>query len=158
MSVDVSIRPVIDSDLDRFFEFQRDPEAVRMAAFTPDDPDDRSAFYAHWARVRANPRVVNRTVVLDGEVVGNAATYPDDGILEVTYWVDREHWGRGIASKALSLLIEETPERPLRARAVSDNLGSLRVLQKAGFVVINEQSDFAPGRGERVVELILQLD
>jgi RimJ/RimL family protein N-acetyltransferase len=158
MSGDVSIRPVIDSDLDRFFEFQRDPEAIRMAAFTADNPDDRSAFDAHWARIRANPLVVNRTIVLDGEIVGNAATYPDGEFLEVTYWVDRAHWGRGIASRALGLLLEDTPERPLRARAVADNLGSLRVLHKAGFVVIDEQSDFAPGRGEQVVEFILQLD
>jgi hypothetical protein len=40
----VALRPVDDSDLDVLFEQVRDPESVRMAAFTAADPDDRAAF------------------------------------------------------------------------------------------------------------------
>lgn len=36
------------------------PEGVRMAAFTPEDPDDRNAFDAHMSRVRSSPDVTLR--------------------------------------------------------------------------------------------------
>jgi hypothetical protein len=41
--VDGVLREVVDSDLDAFFEHQREPEANRMAAFLA---RDREAFYA----------------------------------------------------------------------------------------------------------------
>jgi RimJ/RimL family protein N-acetyltransferase len=81
-----------------------------------------------------------------------------DGQAEVTYWVDRAAWGRGIASRALALLLEEVPTRPLRARAASDNAGSLRVLEKAGFRIIGTEVAFARARGAEIEETILRLD
>jgi hypothetical protein len=44
--VDVSLRPIEDADLDALFDLMRDPESVRMAAFTAKDPDDRTALLA----------------------------------------------------------------------------------------------------------------
>ena len=52
----------------------------------------------------------------------------------------------------------ETAERPVYARAASDNVGSLRVLEKAGFRRVGVNRDFAPGRGEEIEETILRLD
>ena len=48
----VILRDVIDSDLPTFFEHQRDPEAVRMAAFRS---RDHEAFMTHWAKLRSKP-------------------------------------------------------------------------------------------------------
>ncbi|HEY3504352.1 MAG TPA: GNAT family N-acetyltransferase [Actinocatenispora sp.] len=154
----VTLRPCEPSDLDHFFAFQRDPEAVRMAAFTPADRDDRAAFDAHWAKILADPTILNRTITVDGTVVGSIATYPDDGHNEVTYWVDRAWWGRGVASAALAALLAEVPTRPLRARVADGNPGSLRVLTRNGFRVVGEDSGFAPGRGEIIREYVLLLD
>ena len=126
-----ALRPVEVSDLDAIFEQMRDPESVRMAAFTPEDPNDRSAFDAHMAKIMS-------------------AT-------EVTYWIDRTCWGQGIATRALRLLLEEISVRPIRARAASDNAGSLRVLQKAGFHPIGTEVAFAPGRAAEIEETILEL-
>jgi RimJ/RimL family protein N-acetyltransferase len=44
------------------------------------------------------------------------------------------------------------------ARAASDNVGSLRVLEKAGFRPVGVDRGFAPGRGEEIEETILRLD
>ena len=49
-------------------------------------------------------------------------------------------------------------DRPIFARAATDNIGSLRVLQKCGFMIIGENKDFANGRGEETEEYILRLD
>ena len=154
----IALRPITDSDLDRLFDQTRDPESVRMAAFTPRDPDDRPAFDAHMARVLSSPENTTLAIVCDGDLVGSIAAFVVDGETEVTYWIDRAVWGRGIASRALELLLELVPARPIYARAASDNAGSLRVLQKSGFKVIGTDNAFAPGRKMRIQETILRKD
>ena len=155
---EVALRPIEDSDLDALFEQMRDPESVRMAAFTAEDPDDRAAFDAHMARVRALPEVINRVVTVDGRLVGSIASFVIEGDAEVTYWIDRSFWGQGIASRALALLMESVPVRPVFARVASDNLGSLKVLQKAGFAITGTVVSFANARNAEIEETILRLD
>ena len=76
----------------------------------------------------------------------------------MTYWVDRAAWGRGIARRALELLMDLVPVRPLHARAASNNVGSLRVLQKSGFKIIGTENSFAPGRNSTIEETIVRKD
>ncbi|QQM44204.1 GNAT family N-acetyltransferase [Streptomyces liliifuscus] len=155
---EVVLREVHDSDLPVFFRQMMDPESVRMAAFTAKDPTDRDAFDAHWKRIRALPDVVNRTILVDGDVVGSAAVYGSPGEREVTYWIDRAYWGRGIATGALLALLDAVSERPLFARAAADNVGSLRVLEKCGFRVSGQDRGFANARGEEIDEVVLTLE
>ncbi len=155
--MEVALRPVHDSDLPVFFRQMNDPESLRMAAFTPKDPADRDAFDAHWKRIRALPGVLNRTVLADGDVVGSAAVYGEPGEREVTYWIDRAYWGKGIATAALRDLLAEESERPLHARVAADNPASRRVLEKCGFVVSGHDRGFANARGEEIDELVLTL-
>ena len=155
--INLRLREVRDDDLPVFFEYNRDPEAVGMAAFTSKDPDDRAAFDAHWARIRAADDVLNRTIEIDGRVVGSVSSYVQDGDTEVTYWLGREFWGRGIATAALAGFLNEQTTRPIYARAVKDNAGSLRVMEKCGFVVIGEDRGFANARGQEVDEYVLEL-
>ncbi|MFD4026555.1 GNAT family N-acetyltransferase [Streptomyces sp. NPDC058576] len=154
----MALRPVQDGDLPLFFGWMSDPEATRVAAFTPKDPTDRAAFDAHWARIRAGSSgVVMRTVVADGVVVGHVGAYGDVGDRQVTYWIGRAHWGRGLATAALLAFLDETPTRPLHARAAADNLGSRRVLEKCGFVVTGTDRGFAQARDEEIDEVLVTL-
>ncbi|TKT00129.1 GNAT family N-acetyltransferase [Streptomyces lasalocidi] len=155
--MEIALRAVHDSDLPVFFRQMNDPEALRMAAFTPKDPADRDAFEARWVRIRASD-AVTRTVLADGDVVGSAAVYGSPGEREVTYWLDRAYWGRGIATSALRALLAEVTERPLYARTATDNTGSLRVLEKCGFRVTGRASGFAEARGGETEEFVLVLD
>ncbi|WP_207915526.1 GNAT family N-acetyltransferase [Micromonospora sp. 15K316] len=157
MTADLRLRPVRDDDLPEFYRHQSDPEAIRMAAFTADDPDDRRAFAAHWHRVRTDPEIVSRTVTVDGRVVGYVLAFPVGKQTEVSYWIDRQHWGRGYATRALDNLLRELPQRPVHARAAKDNLGSLAVLRKCGFVIRGEDHGYAAGRGRDVEEYVLEL-
>jgi RimJ/RimL family protein N-acetyltransferase len=154
----VSLRPVEDRDLDALFRQASDPESVRMAAFTAADQADRRAFLDRVSRLRADARVTHLVIDVDGAAVGTIGSFRLDGRREVTYWVDRAQWGKGIASAALQLLLAEIAERPVYARAASDNLGSLRVLEKAGFRRVGVDRGFAAGRGEEIEETILRLD
>jgi RimJ/RimL family protein N-acetyltransferase len=152
----IALREVHDSDLPVFFRQMNDPEALRMAAFTPEDPADRDAFETHWRKIRASADVV-RTILGDGDVIGSAAVYGEPGEREVTYWVDRAYWGRGVATAALRVLLAEVPDRPLYARAAADNTGSLRVLEKCGFEKSAHARGFAPARGEEIDEVVFHL-
>ncbi|MBT3167283.1 GNAT family N-acetyltransferase [Streptomyces sp. Vc74B-19] len=156
--MDVALRPVHDSDLPVFYRQMNDPEALRMAAFTPEDPADRDRFDAHWAHIRSSPGIVARTVLADGDVVGTASVYGEAGEREVTYWIDRAYWGKGIATAALRALLAEVTDRPLYARVAEDNAGSLRVLRKCGFEVTGKARAYAPGRGADTDELVLGLE
>ncbi|MFD5158975.1 GNAT family N-acetyltransferase [Streptomyces hawaiiensis] len=156
--MNVELRQVHDSDLPVFYRQLNDPESLHLAAFTPEDPADRAAFDTRWSRMRSSPDVVARTVLADGDVVGSAAVYGVPGEREVTYWIDRAYWGKGIATVALRALLAEVPERPLYARAASDNAGSLRVLEKCGFRVAATAQGFAPARGAEIDETVLILE
>ncbi|MEV7191878.1 GNAT family N-acetyltransferase [Streptomyces sp. NPDC093510] len=153
----VDLREVHDSDLPVFYRQMNDPEAALMAAFTPKDPADRDAFEAHWAKMRGSADVVVRTVLADGDVVGSAGVYGAPGEREVTYWIDRAYWGRGLATAALRHLLDLERDRPLYARAAADNAGSIRVLEKCGFRLSATERGYAAARGAEIDEVVLVL-
>lgn len=126
----VRLRAVEDSDLEVFFQHQADPQAVEMAAFPAREWDQ---FAAHWAKLRADDTKFVRTIVADDSVAGNIGSWRDSGQQLLGYWVGREWWGRGVATKALALLADEVSTRPLYAHVVAHNIGSIRVLEKGGF-------------------------
>lgn len=153
----LSLRPVTDDDIAVFFEHQQDPTACHMAAFTGEDPSDRSAHDAHWAKIRGIESIVIRTITAEEEVMGHVASFLREGDREVTYWIGRPHWGRGVATTALAQFLEIDDTRPLYARAAKDNLASIRVLEKCGFKVCEETKGFANARGAEIDELVLRL-
>lgn len=153
----VALRLVEGADLDAIFDQMRDPASVRMAAFTTDNPNDRTAFDSHMAKVMGSPDVTMRAVTDADRLVGTIASFVLEGETEVTYWIDRSSWGKGLASRALALFLQDIYVRPLRARVASYNIGSLRVLQKNGFRSVGTQTSYAAARGTEIEETLLEL-
>ena len=154
---DVRLRDVEEGDLPMFFEQQLDPEANHMAAFTAKDPADRMAFEAHWAKILGDATITLKTILFGDHIAGSVLSHAWFGKPEVSYWLGRQYWGRGIATKALSEFLGYVTVRPLYARSAKDNVASLRVLAKCGFVISGEDKGFANARGEDVEEFILEL-
>jgi RimJ/RimL family protein N-acetyltransferase len=136
--VDGVLREVVDSDLDAFFEHQREPEANRMAACPA---RDREAFDAHWRRLLADDSLTKKTIVYEGEVAGNVGCWEQEGRRFVGYWIGREFWGKGLATRALQELTGEVTQRPLHAWVATSNLASIRVLEKCGFVRVGSHKN-----------------
>jgi RimJ/RimL family protein N-acetyltransferase len=153
----VVLRDVTDGDLPIFFEQESDSEANYMAAFTRKVPADRAAFDAHWTRIRADPTIRVKTILFDGLVAGNVLSYRESGRPEVSYWIGRKFWGKGIATKALFAFLRLQAIRPIYARVAKDNVASIRVLEKCGFRTVGEARGFANARGAGVEELLLEL-
>ena len=151
-ALEVVLRPVADDDVDVFFRNQLDAEASEMAAF---ESRQRDGHFAHWDRILSDETVLIRTIVLDGRVAGNVVSWSADGRRLVGYWIGKEFWGRGVATVALRSFLEEIPERPLHAYVAAHNLGSIRVLEKCGFIVRPEAQE--PRKPDDVEELLMKL-
>lgn len=129
---DVRLRPVVDDDLEAFLAYEHDEEAVRRSRFTP---RPREAFMTHWRqRVLGDDTVLVRTVTVAGDVAGSVVAWWDGDRRFIGYWLGRVYWGRGIGSRALTLFLECEKNRPLYADPFSGNTGSVRLLEKLGFL------------------------
>jgi len=113
-----------------------------MAAFPP---RERDAFMEHWGSILQDASGVHRTIELDGAVAGFVVLFGFEGRREVGYWVGREFWGRGIATRALAAFLDEVPERPIYAGVAETNVASIRVLEKCGFTVAEANAEEHPG-------------
>jgi RimJ/RimL family protein N-acetyltransferase len=152
------LRELRDEDLAVLFEQWADPVAAQMAAFTAPDHMDRNAFERRWSRLRADETVIARVIIVDGEVAGTIASWGDPDEREVTYWIGRSYWGRGIATGALNAFLTVDRSRPLHARVAFDNVASHRVLEKCGFRVIATERGFAEARSGEIEEFVLRLE
>jgi RimJ/RimL family protein N-acetyltransferase len=147
----VRLRNIEPDDLPIFYEQQLDPDATRMAAFPA---RDRASFDTHWERnILGNPDAITQTILVDGEIAGNIGSWSQEGVRLVGYWIGKEYWGKGVATRALSAFLHVVTDRPLYAHVVKHNIGSIRVLEKCGFSM--EQKVEVAGDG--VVELVLVL-
>jgi RimJ/RimL family protein N-acetyltransferase len=140
----VQLRDVVETDLPAFYEQQLDPDATRMAAFPA---RDRNSFMAHWAKILADKNVQIQTILFDGQVAGNIVSFEQSGKREIGYWLGKDFWGKGIASRALSEFLVQVKIRPLYAYVAKHNIASQRVLEKCGFNLDGEEGE----------ELILKL-
>jgi RimJ/RimL family protein N-acetyltransferase len=135
--MEIILRETTLEDVPILFEHQRDTVAAEMAAFPSRDWD---AFVAHDARLRVDPTAIRRTIVAGGEVVGSIGLWGEDE-REIGYWIDRAAWGNGIASAAVAALLAEVHERPLTAHVAEHNVGSMRVLERNGFVETGREQE-----------------
>jgi RimJ/RimL family protein N-acetyltransferase len=150
----VLLREVIESDLPILFEHQNEPEANDMAAFPARAWD---AFKAHWRKLLADESIVKMIIIFDGQVAGNIVCFGAANEREVGYWIGKEYWGKGIATRALAAFLDPLTDRPLYAHVAKHNIGSKRVLEKCGFTISGEDKGF-PYSGVEVEEFIMILE
>ena len=153
----VTLRKTVTDDLAIFFTFQLDKDANYLAAFTSKDPTDRTAYLQKYTKFLDDPKINMMTIVADDIIVGSVAKFEMEGEAEFTYWIDKNFWGKGIATKALETFLTLENTRPIFARAAFDNFGSQRVLEKFGFVMVGKDKGFSNARQTEVEEHIYKL-
>jgi RimJ/RimL family protein N-acetyltransferase len=150
--VTVDLRDVTEDDLPILFEYQLDPVAADMAAFPAREQD---VFMAHWTKIMADETVITRAVLVGGQVAGDIVSFERLGLREVGYWIGRDHWGKGVATEALSAFLRVDRTRPLFARVATHNVASIRVLEKCGFTIADADLDPI---GDGVEETVLKFN
>jgi RimJ/RimL family protein N-acetyltransferase len=151
----VRLRDIDRNDLTTLYEFQLDPIANQLAATNPRSVD---AFDSHWAAILGDTSVVAKAILLDADLAGCVSCFKSDGFDSVGYWIGRQFWGQGVATRALRLLLTEVPVRPLHARVAVANVASMRVLQKCAFVIVRYQHSPGDDRFLECEEAILELN
>ncbi len=151
---EVVLRDVTADDFVIFYNHQREPDAVQMAAFPSREWE---AFLAHWAKVQANEAVTKQTILYDGQVAGHIVSFEHEGQREIGYWIGKEFWGLGIATRALEAFLSAYHTRPLYAHVAKHNIGSRRVLEKCGFERCGEDCWTPVPGGDPVEEYIFIL-
>lgn len=153
----IKLRPTEISDLDFLFQFQLDKEGGYLAAFMPKDPTDKAAFIAKYTKLLSDQTVNNQTILFDNNIVGSIAKFEMQGEAEITYWIDRNFWSKGIATTALKNFLRVEHARPIFGRVAFDNFGSQKVLEKCGFIKIGSDKGFANARQTEIEEYIYKL-
>ncbi len=136
-------RPTSD-DVAVIFAYASDVEVTRWLAWPRHrTPDDARAFVefadAAWARDGVGPLLIVERA--SGEVIGSTGLDLRGGGLATTgYVLTRAAWGRGYASEALAGIVELARAHGLARLSACvhpDNLASIRVLEKGGFVQVS---------------------
>jgi len=153
----VKLRKTQESDLEFLFQFQLDREAIYLAAFTPKDPTDKKAYFEKFTKLLNDPTINTQTIWVDEAIVGSIAKFELEGDTEITYWIDRNFWGQGIATTALKTFLTIESTRPIFGRVAFDNVGSQKVLEKCGFIRIGKDTGFANARQAEIEEFIYKL-
>lgn len=156
-SPNITLSKTIESDLHTLFEFQLDKEGIYLAAFTPENPADKAAYIEKYSKFLSDPTINMKTIRVGDEIAGSISKFVMFGDAEITYWIDRKYWGKGIATLALEQFLKIETTRPIHGRVAFDNFGSQKVLEKCGFEKIGTDKGFANGRNEEVEEFIFQL-
>jgi RimJ/RimL family protein N-acetyltransferase len=156
MNNTVLLREVKEEDLPIFFEHQRDKEANQMAAFPTREWE---AFMKHWTtKILGDKAVFKNTILFKGIVAGNIVSWEQSGNQEVGYWIGKEFWGYGIATKALSEFLHLLNIRPLYAHVAKHNIASLKVLNRCGFTISGEEKVSSEAFDNEIEEFILKLE
>lgn len=156
--MNLTLKPTTLQDLDLLFLYQKDEVSNQMAAFTAEDPNDKEAYMEKWLKIIENPAINMQTIFMDNINVGSVLCFEMMGETNVSYWIDRQYWGKGIATKALNLFLEKVRKRPLVGRTAFDNYGSQKVLKNCGFTLSGKEADFANARNKKIEEFIFTIE
>ncbi len=155
---EIILRKTQITDLEFFFMFQLDDEANYLAAFTAKDPTNKTAYLQKYSKFLNDPTKNTQTIIVDNIIAGSIAKFEIEGNAEITYWIDKIFWGKGVATKALKEFLKTEPARPIFGRVAFDNFGSQKVLEKCNFVRIGADKGFANARQAEIEEFIYKLD
>lgn len=132
----VSLVPLESAYAGSYFQLSLHSDVWRLADL---HPMVELAEVDHHIEDLKTSRNTDSFAILDSnnDFVGAASVKHRDGLAEITYWIGRPFWGKGIATIAVSELLKILRFRAgvsrIGARMYRGNLPSLRVAEKCGF-------------------------
>lgn len=137
----LSLRTFRPDDLEAVARICGDPEVMRYVGRSGKAlaPEAAGALLTLFERSwRERPAGVLACELESGQLAGWCGFFPLDGgpETEIAYVLDRQHWGRGLATEAVRATVDWALDSGTLTRVVAvtwpDNLASQRVLEKAG--------------------------
>ncbi len=136
------LRPWRHGDLDDLIRLGNNINIWRQLRDLFPHPYTREAG-ERWLEIAVAPDPTVFVIEYDGQFAGGIGYHPGRDIdrcsAEVGYWVGESFWGKGIATRAIELLIKKAKDRNgltrLFAVPFASNSASRRVLGKNGFTL-----------------------
>jgi len=123
-------------DADCLFEWRNDPDTRKASHST-----ERIEVADHMQWLKASLYNPNRRLYVAEKKhvpVGTVRADFDNGTWTLSWSVSPRYRGKGIASQMLALAVEEFNE-PLAAEVKAQNIASIKVAQRTGFILQQEQ-------------------
>ncbi len=153
----ISLRDLIKDDALIIAEYAGDYDIAKMVATMP-HPYSLEDAYAFLDKIKGQIKAGeghSLAITFDGDFAGSIGWfYNEEHVLEIGYWVAKPYWGKGVACKALALILELVKvecadETEVLGNYMEENPASGRVLEKNGFVRDGRGEDcFSLARGE----------
>lgn len=125
----IALRQMTMNDADRMLEWKNYPETREFAIQTHEVIKKEN--HIKWLYKNL---IHFRIIECDGEVCGAVRVQDND----VSIWIDREFWGKGIATGVIKMVSKEGTT----AKIVAGNIASLIVFIKAGFLPMSYQNGY----------------
>src|SRR5690242_8874512 len=155
---EILLRPTAAADAEAIAAGLDDPDCARFMVMIPSPYTraDADAWVERCMAVWQTGESYPFTIVdqQTGDFLGAIELSPEDTI---GYWITRDARGRGIATRALTLVCEWAKQRPLRLTHL-DNVASQRVAEKAGFTRVGITTEHPPFKDETREAAVFQLD
>lgn len=155
----VALRDALKADAPVIAELANDYEVAKMVATMP-HPYALEDAYVFLDKIKEKFKAGkghSLAISVGGDFAGMAGWfYNEDNVLEIGYWVGRKFWGRGIAGKAVELILDvirkECPDATeVIAQYMTENPASGRVLEKNGFAIEGSSDGcFSIARDEKI--------
>jgi RimJ/RimL family protein N-acetyltransferase len=137
---EITLRPLDLSDIDHLMVWASDDKVTRFCSWEPYTCKEDGI---QFIKTKVIPHPWFRAIFLDGRPIGAISVAENLGINdkcrgELGYVLGSNYWGKGIATRAVKLvgdtIFSDWPHlERLEALVDVENVGSQRVLEKAGF-------------------------
>jgi len=136
------LRPFRATDVDSLASVANDRDIWLNLRDRFPHPYRRAHAEAFIAHCESQEAPTNLAICVDDRAVGSIGVVPGTDIervnAEIGYWIGKPYWGRGIATDALRAMTRHAIDQYGLTRVFAipfvDNVASIRVLEKAGFV------------------------
>jgi len=165
------LRPLRNDDAERIFAGLNNWEVVKWLAAPPwpYTIEDARSFVAKRITFRSDPMEALHIIELAGKLIGCIGSTPRSRLRPgaapvLGYWLAEPFWGHGYMTEAARAFISELfacgVGGEIRSGAFVDNIASLHVQKKLGFIRTGEVLLFCNPRGAELphVETILTRD
>jgi ribosomal-protein-alanine N-acetyltransferase len=134
---------IIEDDYLDFFNYINNPQVAEYLSSydLPATPELAKIELGYWASLFEKSIGFYWAITIDNKIIGTCGfNYwnRDQRRAEVSYDLDFNHWNKGITSQAIKAItdfaLKEMQVQRIQATVAIDNIGSIRVLEKSGFI------------------------
>ncbi len=160
--MDFKLRPFTSEDVDSLMEYANNSKIAANLTDQFPHPYTRETGenFIKMAAEHSPPTIF--AIDINGKASGGIGLHPQTDIhvknAELGYWLAEPFWGQGIMTKAVTKMIDygfkNLDINRIFARPFGPNIGSQKVLEKAGFVLEGRFEKTIYKNGEYLDELI----